>query len=518
MKCMIVKGRRQFLLGAGGASLALPLLPSWLSLSDAEAAEAGPGKCFAYMQLPHGGVVQQDMYPEAAAAESKTYAGHSIRRQTLQGKVANGETRISAVLRAPSSRLTPALIAKMNVLRGVDLPHYPGHGGGQALGNFSDITGGLIDEEINWRKPTIDQVMSYAPGFYAATPAERAIVFGPLSFQYENQAAQSGALRQTKEFGGSNLALFDKLFGSQPLPNSKPTAAPDTRLIDKVFENFKRVRDSGRLSNVDKRVLDDHAQRIAELQNKLKRPLVGANIARPSSDTAKVIGTDDYGINPKLHIEHWRLWLDVVAAAFSVGASRVFVAFLDQTTFSDHSGDWHDLAHSSEQARRVKFTESNQKFFQDVMLDFAAKLDATTTGNGKSVLDSSLVAWAHESGSYSHHGTAMPIVTFGSANGYMATGQYCDYRNLDKKIVVPGSEDRHHGLVWHQWLGTALQAMGIPQSAYPGLKGGMGYPTNRTGELSNSAEETTRYQGSGPAYPDAVWQAAVNEPLPWLKA
>lgn len=524
MKYLVYKNRRQFLLGAGGAALAMPLLPSILRPSSAQAAQAA-SKCFAYFQLPHGAVLQSAMFPaDSMLTETKSYAGFDIRRGMLPPTGSNGEIRLSDVLRAPNTLLTPGLLAKMNVLRGIDVPHYIGHGSGQALGNFADMTGGAIDEGRDWKRPTVDQVIAWSPSFYANSPVERSLVVGPISWSYSNPTARSGTVQRVSSTAPSNVALFDKLFGMQaPTQPGGAPPPPDTLLVDKVVESYRRLLGSGKLSAADRRRVDEHMQRLFELQKKMAQPAAlpaGSVGPRPTATTGKI---DSASTNALTQVKNWGLWTDVAAAAFSVGASRVFTAYTEFETFTNYTKAWHDLAHSSTAARGALFTEANQRFFQSVFLDFARKLDAIAMGDGTTLLDSALIAWSHESGALSHGGIGSPVITFGSAGGFLKTGQYCDYRNLNKVIAATIDADtRQHGLVVHQWLGTALQAMGVPKTDYAGHAGGAGYPFGRPSDfkfLQGNADEPPmryRYPGTEAAYPDSVW-AMTGEVLPWLR-
>ena len=53
----VSKDRRRFLSGVGGATLALPVLPSLFSAKEAQAQMAG-SKCLATFMTPHGGLGQ----------------------------------------------------------------------------------------------------------------------------------------------------------------------------------------------------------------------------------------------------------------------------------------------------------------------------------------------------------------------------------------------------------------------------------------------------------------------------
>ncbi len=519
MKYVFAQNRRQFLLGLGGASLALPILPSLLRMPKAEAQALAAQKYFAYMELPHGAVVQTQAFPpDSMATEMKSYAGFNLRRGVLPSTATNGDVQLSGVLRAPSTLLTPGLLAKMNVIRGVDLTHYPGHGSGQSLGNYGDIVGGAIGDG-DFTRPTIDQIMAWAPSFYGSTAVtERAIVLGEISWANSNPAAHTGAVQRVSQSAPTNVALFDKLFGSQTQTGSGGAPPPpNTLLVDKVVANYQRLISSGKLSSVDQKRIDDHLQRVFELQKKLSQPKQSFGTIPPRPGTATVDSSSDgYDVDPAAQVANINLWTDIVAAAFSVGASRIFTANLMET-FSNYVGDWHDLAHSSEADRTATYVKANQLFFSGVFAELARKLDAISMGDGTTLLDASLISWGHESGSNSHFGTGMPLITFGSARGFLKTGQYLDFRNLNKQLINPPFEASWHGLAWHQWLGTALQAVGVPKTEYAGLTGGSAYPDIRPGDLSDllPGDPGGRYPGTEAPYTDAVY-AAAGELLPWM--
>ena len=129
-------GRRMFLTGMSGALLAIPVLPSLLSEKEARAGTTNT-KFFVHMRTPHGGIGVEDMWPTAASALTDTstslYA-YPIRRGNLRAPVdSNGNAIISNVLSAPSSVLTPSIVAKMNILRGLDITTDLGHNHAGAL-------------------------------------------------------------------------------------------------------------------------------------------------------------------------------------------------------------------------------------------------------------------------------------------------------------------------------------------------------------------------------------------------
>ena len=120
--------RRLFLRGLGGTALALPLLPSLLTSSEAAAQAAARSKCFVHFRTPHGALFGANMWPaDDTLTERVSYADHEIRRGALKAAVSGTDAAISRVLTARSSALSPALVAKINILRGLDYPLYMGH-------------------------------------------------------------------------------------------------------------------------------------------------------------------------------------------------------------------------------------------------------------------------------------------------------------------------------------------------------------------------------------------------------
>jgi hypothetical protein len=100
----------------------------------------------------------------------------------------------------------------------------------------------------------------------------------------------------------------------------------------------------------------------------------------------------------------------------------------------------------------------------------------------------------------------MPVISAGSAGGAIKTGNYCDYRDLgnffDKGGFQGATEVTNAGLVYNQWLGTALQSMGLARKDFE-TDGNGGYGVKYIGE------------GRAKFYPDSVFSVS-GEMLPFL--
>ena len=506
--------RRQLLRGLGGFTLALPLMSSLLRPSEARAAVPGMRR-FVQFCSHHGGIWGANMYPaESTLIEPAQYAGRTVRRGSLAVQTEGNDARLSAVLRGPASKLTPALVAKMNVLRGLDIPFYIGHHSGGHLGNFArnDGNGGDGTAMQQFPAPTIDQLMAWSPKFYEslASVKERSLQVGDnLAFNWSNPETKSGPIQSV---AGSRdaLALFSRIFVPADPANDPSVKLPP--VVDRVVEDYRRLRNGNRrLSADDRRRLDDHMQRMSELERRLRARPSCRNVAEVTTDTESMRRESSYSIDPLSQATMHGILNDVIVAAMLCDTSRIATVNVGDT-FSNFAGDWHqDIAHQAHNNAQAQQTMvgAHQETFASTFLDLAAKLDVDD-GSGRTYLDDTLLVWTQESGEYTHDGQGIPVITAGSAGGFLKTGNYCDYRARERVISDGGGEPGkvYEGLLWHQWLGTALQAMGLERSDYEN-NGVQGYPARKF--VGDS------YPSDKGIYSDTLWNVA-GDILPFLKA
>ncbi len=465
---IISKNRRMFLRGAAGFALAIPFLPS-LAKKEAKAAP-GFGKRFVALATNHGGIWQSNMYPnEATLTQNVQYAGHGVRRGSLSLDVANGVASLSPVLSASSDVFTSALASKMNVLRGLDVSFYLAHHRGGHLGNFAENDGNGADGVMMERLPTIDQILAWSDTFYAdlSTILERSLVIGAngMSAYYTSPSDQSGEIQNLAPENDS-LVLFNKIF----VPEEDPT---ETRppIVDRVLENYQRLREGNRrLSSEDRQRLDDHLERLDELQRKINVQVSCGDVDEPTVGSTS-LWNSTFGVDPSAQRQFWQLQNDVIAAAFACDTTRIATMFVGDH-FSSYAGDWHqDIAHQAQfpvGTQQQVIADAHREFFESVFLDLVAKLDAIPDGEG-TVLDTTLVQWTQESGCLTHDPIELPVITAGGADGFFTTGNYADYRNLQKPAHQSNADNAissHTGLLYNQWLGNVLQSMGLAPSEY----------------------------------------------------
>lgn len=511
---------RRWVLKGLGATVAIPALPSLLRASDAMAQGMLEQRYFVNLGTHHGGSWERFMLPTlpATGVTARDYGGRQIRSARLNRAVADGNASLSPVLTAPEGRFTQALADKMFVLRGLDVPFYLGHHTGGHLGNFArnDANGGDgMHAQMNAARPTIDQLMAWSPSFYSdlSSIRERVLVLSDrTSYAWANPQTRSGAIQEITATAESPQNLFRRLFPSTGSQQRAP-------IVDKVLENYRRLRTNPRLSRADRDRLDDHIQRVSELQRRISTMASCTPPAAPAAPYAgasmgAVVYNAPFARNPTEQAAWFRVMNDLIVAAFSCGLSRIAVGLMNPN-LSTYAGDWHqDVAHQAngtDGARQDVLWRSYQVFFRDVFLDLAIKLDRVNVGTGRTLLDQSLVAWTQECGHRTHDARDQVVVGFGSAGGRLNTGLLADYRNLSLRFEAATETNiiTRPGLMWHQWLGTVLQTMGIPQAEWERPAVNRGYPDY------NFMNVQWQSINAATAYPAPVW-SVTGDRLPFL--
>jgi hypothetical protein len=489
--------RRQLLLGAGGAMLALPVLPSLLEKTAYGADPTYKRKPRLYwLSTDHGGAFESSMFPSAALASNRQqrFSDHEI-------------------LSASSSRFTETLLGKMNVLYGLDVPFYIAHNTGLHLGNYArnDGNGGDGKAVQSDPRPTIDQLMAWSPNFYddLSMIRERSMIMSsrPVSWNYSDPEKRGGTIDNVRGYDSSKT-LFDKIF--VPADAGPPARPP---IVDRVLETYKTLRNGNkRLSAADKQRLDDHMARIAELERKLTAKASCGDVKAPTDDAQKHSGNSAADATA-----YGQLWNEVVAAAFVCGTSRIGVLGYGSTDkFVAYGGDWHqEVAHQWQLADKQELIkQSYQKVFEGIFLDLAAKLDIEEAP-GMTYLDNSLLVWSQECGQSTHDSVTIPVVTFGSAAGFFKTGQLVDYRrigNPNSTYDPMAGGKQSLGLLYNQWLATVLQSMGVPPSDFERW-GHKGYGVPFVSKESWTPPYAKHYGDTSSRY-----FTSASDVLPFLKA
>ena len=473
--------RRMFLRGSSGVALAIPFLPSLTTKAFCQEAPVTVGRNFLAICSGHGDIWGANQYPnESILTQNLQYAGRQVRYGTLPTQASEtGRLQWSPLYSADAQLLTPQLAQKFNILKGLDIPYRIGHHRGGHLGNFCEVDQSFISG-VNFRDyqtATIDQVMAYSDGVYSAEDLQTRmthrsfnIVSGQFSQNFASPATRTGdVVAQPAQF--TNTGLYQHLFD----PGSAYNGVDQT-ILNHVKDSYDRLKRHPRLSRGDGIRLDQHVERMFEIERKL---LVAQNLGdAPAAPT--VLSTNDtdnhsFWHNRARNISYCNLMAEMLVAAFTTGTSRVATWDPSNTRFTDEMiNDWHgQVAHSGmgSYAAQALTLGHNQGVFEHIMVTVAKKLDDIQAPDGQTYLDHSLIMFTSEAGQYTHHTGCVnyPVITAGGAGGSLNTGYFIDYSN--KNIVYPDLDVRiatnsnyqaeSPGLYYNQWLATALYAMGV---------------------------------------------------------
>lgn len=481
--------RRHFLQGVG-FGLALPFLPSLAPKSARADVFPGP-KYFVALGTRHGNLPIEYWAPiDRPLTEVQLYNGdpslgldHKMRygvlsdltRSNAHAYNPGGAPELS---RALGSFLNPHL-DKLTLLSGLDILFNIGHHGSGNLGNYHDNDDSEARSNLQLPSmPTIDRVIARSPSFY---PAGDPYTVRSINFSNGLRISSDGPVGSVSHqplTGGDRPSaqdVFNAVFG-----DSAPTgtgSGPDPRLsvVDRVIDDYRRVMntpfgDGSRISNSDRQRLDEFITGLNDVEQKLRN--LGASCENVSSPDGSV--RLDSGDNLHNVIDDkWDVYLDVIVAAFRCGSSRVATIGMNELE-DDFTGDWHtDIAHMGRPDVSMDYTVRAHRFAAEKIFSaLIEKLDVSIDGvSDTTYLDNAIVVWNHECGQVTHRSVGVPTLVAGSAGGFLTTGMFYDYRNVDNDAYFANErpdlvyQDRP-GIPYNRWLYTVLRAMGIPDSEY----------------------------------------------------
>jgi len=526
--------RRHFLQGLGGITLAVPLLPSLMSRAEAQSVTAP--KFFVSTWVGHGGVSAENTYPldphvtftdttiaptdgvdPAHVIKSarlldlkRTHAQTAAARAQVLEDLDNGMSRVSPLI---GSFVSDALLAKMNLLRGIDFLDFGGHTRGY-LGNFANNDG---EGDPASATPTVDYAISQSPSFYAA--GERALLKAPVVTVGGPQLSTfpSGSGVGRNPFSTHRVGeLFDLLFaGVRTEPGQ---VDPRASLVDRVFADYSRTARGAfgpgrRISREDRGRLEEHMAGMQAIGDRMKA-LVTAGCTVPPTMPRDV--RDEYARNgeadwewtgnlrtPSERISDQRAVCELtnmlLVSAFSCGTTRMAVlnipslleqwdpeTFRTPTHTPTQRTDSHELVFHNHmlEDRQRHILLSQRFFFQHIYVDLLEKMSRAQVLPGVSILDRAVAYWGSESGPSTHNAKSIPTILVGDAGGFFNTGNYVDYTHRTRNIRGQYGNMWQHGVPQNQLLANIAQSMGLARNEYE-IGGQPGYGAIRLDTTNN---------------------------------
>lgn len=396
--------RRQFLQGSGGFLLSVPLLRSLLSPAEAAAACNSAGDVpprFFGIYSSYGNLQRHNWYPDRNRLNMQSAPlrpGHLVHFADLP-------LDISPTFDSRYNNYR----SKLTFIEGSDIVQRCGHGRANIFGHCAHFSeSGVPDCE------TIDQLL--ARTIYSTPPLVPSIMAGrdhSSSYKISNgQIVEVDPIPSARN-------LFDAVFGGY---SGDPGS--QALVVDRVKADFEHVRGSNRIGATDRQTLSEIMDTLSDLQNRLNSTTNCANpVERPPY-------RDTWGDIELLAVD-WDTMADVIVAAFRCCVTRVANLCIGPYERPGW-GDWHELSHNSVQGQNT-ILEYFQYAGEKIFLRVIQKMDSILEGNGRTLLDNSLVMWGMENCTSrydaDHSNIGNPLVFAGGANGAFRTGLYIDYRN-----------------------------------------------------------------------------------------
>lgn len=412
--------RRCFLKGAG-ASLILPFLPSVMS-------HAQTSDNLRYVQVftPFG---QMDTRFWPSDSGMRVVDGVHVKDLTS----INGE--LSRVLGSSFNSLK----GKMSVIRGLNVLA----GSNLHNGSFGSCGSGTYTDNFHNGPPvfpwSVDAVLSQSSKVYPNTAGiERFVNFAPVKGIYTNFSwwRRNGKIEHLPLIEGNTGALLAKFsqLGNGAMPAQDPRKLRQTSVIDDIFEQYRQLRDSGKLSQECKNRLEAYTTMIREVERDLSNEVQGPSCDRPG----QVAETNE-------DARH-RNQIKIAVAALACGLTKV-------ASYSICLGNlpMHSYAHEY----KVDGHANRQRGAGEWVAFLISEMDKMPDING-TLLDNSLVYWGNEYGDQTsksaHSRHNMPVVLAGGG-GKIRTGYFVDYNKSQRRP-------------FNNLLVTLFNVMGLSSSDY----------------------------------------------------
>ncbi|HYX35359.1 MAG TPA: DUF1552 domain-containing protein [Oligoflexus sp.] len=467
--------RRSFLSGAGGACLALPILPSLLTSGTAKAAADAPKRFIAIFS--GNGLYSPEWYPSQIPNAIKT--GPNIH-----------ETNLSDINGPISNILGPefdAIRSKLLLIRGLDQisengrDHWPG----------KMLTGFAMQGEMHL---SIDQVMARSSKVYQEEPAVRVLnakVPGPslLEVPHALSYAKVGYGVQPVVPMADPTGIFQMLF---PIP----IGSSRRRIVDHLRDDYQRLLSNSRLSREDRSRLDQHMTLLDDLNRRLG--LSSSMCQAPARP--EVLGETD---TPAITTAHMDLVVNAIKCNLTKvvtleigspadGRSYSFVPDVARIEGPGKGSTFHFMTHNMDNPYNVMRMSAINRWTAKQVADLLTKLDVVEDPEtGRTYLDNSIVYWGSESGAWGsdptvnnvHTSDDMIVLLAGSAGGRLQTGRYINYQAEVKKKFrsdVVATSPLNLGRPINELFITLMLAMGLSPEDWEteGQKGFGSYADN----------------------------------------
>jgi hypothetical protein len=399
---MTQANRRNFLKHAGISTAALPFLQNLESISFAK---NNPSKKRMVVFFSPNGVIPDEFWP---TEEGENYQLKEILSPLEPFK------KQTTILHGVCDKVRGDGDNHMRgigcLLTGIEL--FPGNVQGGSHTPAGWASGISIDQEIkNYLQKSEATKTRFGSLEIGAMVPERADTWTRMSYSGPNKPITPV---------DDPYQLFSKLYGQ-----SKDREILGS-VLDNVISDLNKV--SQKVSKEDKKILEEHATLVREMEKEIKNIKVHSNHPVPQIEPGIREENDNL---PKLS----RMQMDLLHSSFVADMNRVATyqftnsVGMARMNWLGISEGHHQLSHEPDtnKAAVEKLVKINKWFCQEIAY-FANKLKNTPEPNGSgSMLDNTLLVWTNELGKgNSHTLDNIPFVLIGGGN-FLKTGKSHKY-------------------------------------------------------------------------------------------
>lgn len=251
---------------------------------------------------------------------------------------------------------------------------------------------------------------------------------------------------------------FERLFGDGNAAGRAERDFYRKSILDLVSADAERLM--GKLGQSDRRKMEEYFASVRDLELRIERTEQEDRAARPE------ISLPDG--RPGEFQEHARLMMDLMVLAFQTDATRVATLMLDNaggnrayTAIGVKDGH-HQLSHHQGSQENITKLAKIDLYLAEQFAYFLARLDSVVEGNGRTLLENSLILYGSGlSDGNRHRHDELPIVLAGSAGGRIPTGRHL---KLEKETPMSNLF-----LSMLDLMGTPIESIGDSTGRLDGL-------------------------------------------------
>ena len=422
--------RRRFLLGALGATMALPFLDAF---SDRRAhAGEGDAETFAIFCRQANGVQQK-------TADEPERFWPSFGPGAMTNAMLLGDTgRALSELGAFADRLS--------IVRGIRF-NFPGNGCGHSGGGNQCLTAAKVSDmpSVNESLAMGESIDNRIQRELGKVGVEPLTLYVGAKYGYLDEVLSYRAPKDLRAAENNPYNVYQALFG---LSNVDPEVLEQLRkrrasVNDLVREQMQSLLSRKDLSKQDRDRLDLHFTSIRDLEIGIVCGLSDEEVGDLQAIQSKVSNDDFFETVCKLQ-------MDILALAMACGVTRaatlqfgsgnagvqLTVNGVKQKSFHkishriDSDGDMGDPIPDADILHH-EIDRIHARLFRYLL----EKLDAVKLGEG-SLLDAGVAVWLNDLGEKYHSYNNVPFILAGGCKGALKTGQYVDVGNVTNNRLL----------------------------------------------------------------------------------